>query len=225
MTSLRALAPLITAAIRRARHEREYREANKNPTAAGEIKDGMKTQILDDDQPGGERIDDVPAIPQVSDIEQLSRSSATRQNGERFALLLSHALEDETDGEGALDVLGRFGADTNSRVRDAIRSRGVVPGSRVVAGSRSWLRSRVLDNDAMSMIVRVIEKVDVPAFGSPGDPFIFWVDNTFEIEHRAGRWMLVGLDSAAASDSERFSPATWRLIMDSGRGWRRVPVR
>ena len=141
--------------------------------------------------------------------------------GERLAVLLNHAIEDQTTQSARAEALDAMGADARAEARDTISTIPPFEGARVVDGSRSWIRSQFTPN---GLTVRLVELIEVPGLGTPGEPFRFWSDSTVVLRRDDGQWWLHDFQRAVASESVEFSERVWRTVMNSGQGWRHFKV-
>jgi hypothetical protein len=177
---------------------------------------------LPSDQPGGvPSIPSAPTAPGAREIGTAASSSSARADGERIAILLNHALENQTAPETRAAALDRLGPDTSALARQEIDAIPVLPGTRMVPGTQSWVRS-VTDGETVT--VRLVEQAEVPALGEPGEPYRLWTDNTLTVAHGDDGWRLIEFQRASASETVEFSDAAWRMAMDRGRDWRRFTV-
>ena len=181
---------------------------------------------LKSDEPGGPRHRrPLPSRPTNEQLTASSELGANRAGAERFAILVNHALEDQTS-DSPTDVLDEYGADLPPEAVAALDETRSLPGNHVVPGSRSFVRSTLRETASGSeATVFVVEKIASPALGdAPGEPFVFWAQTRLTVAWAVGRWKLTDYQSAGASEYPKFSKWTWRDTMDSGRGWRRFDV-
>lgn len=83
----------------------------------------------------------MPAEPSQAELDDAASAGTTRADAEQFAILLVHALHDQTD-DGLHDGARRFLADQlPADTRSYLDGLGAWKDTRVVPGSRSWLRS------------------------------------------------------------------------------------
>lgn len=177
---------------------------------------------LSSDQPGGPSpVPSAPTEPDPEQIQTAASSSSTRADGERIAILLNHALENQSSPDTRVAALDRLGPDTSLRARQEIGAIPTLPGTRVVPTTQSWIRS-VTDGETVK--VRLVEQVEAPALGEPGEPYRLWIDNTLTVAHGDYGWRLIDFQRAVASESVEFSEPVWRMVMSSGRDWRRFAV-
>jgi hypothetical protein len=176
------------------------------------------------DSPGGPvHREPLPASPGSVEVERAAVVGKRRVDAERFAILLSHALVDQTDGSAG-DAFRDYLADsTPQEAVSGIEWHRAWPGMHVVSGSRSWLRSVRVDG-ANSYAVYVVLKVSVPRSSAAGDEYVSWTGNRLAVAFLDDQWRLVDYQQTGVSESEEFSEWTWEGSMNSGRGWRRVSV-
>lgn len=155
------------------------------------------------------------------DVATAASAADTRAAGELFAILLNHAIEGQTDASAREQAIESLAADARPEARQEIDSILPLEGTRMVPGSRSWIRSTLRSG---VLTVRLVELIEVPAVGSPGQPFRPWCDNKLVVTRIGGQWRLIDFQRAIASEKAKFSPSTWSGVMNSGKGWRRFEV-
>ncbi len=181
------------------------------------------------DQPGGvEHREAFPAEPTADELTEAARDTGSRTGAERFAIVLLHGLEDQTAGTARDTAEDLVAADLPADGRFYLDNLRSWKDSRVVPGSRGWLRSQEIepaDGASRSVLVQLVEKLEVPALGDgPGEPFVSWGSFLMTVTATADGWMLTDLQEAGASEYETFSPYMWEAALDSGKGWRRFRV-
>lgn len=194
--------------------EVKYREAKKLAT----------------DQPGGPTYRTaIPAEPTKDQLQTAARATATRADAERFAIILHHALQDQTSDSVQDSARQYLSPDLPDASRDYLDglSLSLWKDTRIVPGSRSWLRSKEVSTSDQGPVVQVqlVEQIECPGLGNgPGDPFVYWGSYLITLVATAGDWVLTDIQSTGGSEYETFSPYTWKEDMDSGKGWRRFDV-
>ncbi len=182
---------------------------------------------LDADQPGGPRhrapFNSEPTSDQVADA---SRAEPTRRDAETFAVLVSHAIEDQTEDSIADALLNQYVDELPADSVRTIKENRDFPGNRVVPGSRSFVRSLIRESaEGYEAVVLVVEKIESPTLGdAPDQPFVFWAQSKLVVVWSDSEWALKDYQSAGASEYPEFSKWTWRGTMNSGRDWRRFDV-
>lgn len=196
-----------------------------NPPPEIEVRDFKK---LAKDEPGGVKYRTaIPAEPTEAQLEEAVKATRSRADAERFAIILHHALEDQT-ADSAQEIAHRYlSPDLPADSRFYLDNLKAWKDTRVVPGSRSWLRSADVSKPGESLVVQVhlVEQLETPGLGDgPADPFVSWGSFLMTVEATTDGWLLTDLQEAGASEYETFSPYTWEAALDSGKGWRRFEV-
>jgi hypothetical protein len=185
-------------------------------------------RTLDTDEPGGPRhVRPITAEPSSEILDAAAHAPPTRLSAETFAILINHAIKDQTHGSRGDSVLTEFGRDVPADSIASVEETRMFPGDRIVPGGRSWLRSSFRTTSAgTEATVDVVEKIEAPtsALSTPDDSYIYWARATLTLAWAEDQWHLVDYQSAIASEYEHFSNNTWRGVMDSGHDWRRFDV-
>jgi hypothetical protein len=159
------------------------------------------------------------ARPARADLEAVAKAGPGRREGEEFAILMAHALADTTpdnQGDFALfELVESIGDEGVPQLTTSRRLRGTA----TVAGTRSWLRSRVEDDGVVT--VMLIEHLAAEALQIQGRPFEFWTQVMMQVVHDGREWRVTDYVTVGASESVDFSDPVWENVMDSGKGWRR----
>lgn len=181
---------------------------------------------LSRDQPEGPAHDDpIDPEPSAAELDSAAVGDPTRSDAEVFAILVNHAIKDQTAGSQGDAVVDAFARDLPPDSTSTIAENRTIPGNRVVPGSQSWIRSKVANVlSATTALVHLVEKIESPAFGGPRRPYVYWSEAVLTVERDGDRWWLVDYQTGIASERARFSAAAWHDVMDSGRGWRRFDV-
>lgn len=181
---------------------------------------------LDRDQPGGPRnLGSYAARPTLDELTAAARDGSDRRAAETFAILVNHALEDQTTGSFGDSVVADFGAEVPCDATQTIDEIRSFPSSRIAPGSRSFLRSsrRTTDRGAET-VVYIVEKITSPDLFEAHKRFVYWAQTRLTLAWADERWTITDYDNAGASERPKFSKWTWRDTMDSGRDWRRFDV-
>ncbi|MBC7631039.1 hypothetical protein [Aeromicrobium sp.] len=206
--------------------DKNMNEPARTESAAAEPAPSLNGTVRPDlrivgDEPGGASVSPAPAEPNSSQLDLAASAAPSRGDAERIAILLNHAIEDQTAGTARAEALELLDANATDAARATITALPAFPGSRMTAGSKSYIRSGE-KNGAVE--VRLVELVEVPALGTSEQPYQLWTDNTLVMSHDGDRWLLQDFRREVASETREFKAAVWRTVMDMGRGWRRFTV-
>lgn len=136
-----------------------------------------------------------------------------------FAIVVAHALTDTTPTSAASRAFDDFvTSDTLDASAELQRSQRF-PGTRVVRGSRSWIRS--VRGEEGDLTVMLVENQVTDGLLVQGRPFEYWARVFMKVSVIDDEWRVTDYSVSLVSETSDFSQPVWENTMDSGRDWRR----
>lgn len=184
-----------------------------NESGAGRVD---RLHALAHDQPGGPSYSAaLLSSPSESQLSTAAQGDGSRGSGERFAILMTHAITDTTSPDSGFESFLVDGF--SSAAMRGIDENRKFSGIRVVPGSRSWLRSSFEGNG--DGVVYLLVNFEIPKIG-----FSAWDEVRVEVTRDGSGWVVSDYRAVGAAETAKPSKPIWETTFDSGRGWRRVPV-
>ncbi|NPC98916.1 hypothetical protein [Nocardioides sp. zg-DK7169] len=196
---------------------------DREGASISELSEKTLEPVVEDDRPfaaptsdapsGPSHSKPVPAEPTADELAEAAQGPFDRYGAEVFALTLSHAMEDQTEGTGPELFEQYLATDLPELAARIISDARRWPGNRTAPGETAWVRSQASGEQDNTFVVHLIELVESPRLNIDGEPFYFWSSNLLTVAHGAAGWQLVDFQQQLASEKRDFRPpkkGAWR---------------